>query len=438
MRDDRESRDEPASQCSAQPTITRHGDDPNAPGAEMSETRLATGVSAIYFMYLAGVGLAVTFWPFHLQALGFSGAMIGRIFMVRTGMNIVAQPAIARLGDVTGRPLTIIRIALVWGAIAPLGMLVFSNWWLVAASVWIGGLMTSSLVPLLDSTIVTRLPHRPYGSIRMWGSLGYGLIVCGFGFATENVAHATAGRWSLYAWTTVMLLGAFVGLGLRDERAKPSLRRAESRSRRRFFKRGNGSTAKRKAWYSLPLLTLFALNTCHWFGVMSFNIYFGLHTEWRGFSPLVPALGILCAISAEAVVLRRARAVLIPNTAIRLLPLVYAVTALRWLLTAIVPTAEWLILIQLLHGVTFGLWMSAMITVIGRFVAPEHRSAAQGLMGGIVFGVGGMAGSVTSGYLFDAGGGSLIFYGCAAVECVTLALFLGWWCFSGREHFARE
>jgi MFS family permease len=79
-----------------------------------------------------------------------------------------------------------------------------------------------------------------------------------------------------------------------------------------------------------------------------------------------------------------------------------------------------------------------MITVIGQFVPPERRSAAQGLLGGIVFGVGGMAGSAVSGYLFDAGGGSLVFYGCAAAEAIALVLFAIWWFATGRSHFRRE
>lgn len=406
--------------------------------SEKEESGLAKRVSAIYFAYLAGVGLAVTFWPFHLQALGFSGAMIGRIFMVRTGMNIFSQPLITRLADATGKPLGIIRVALFWGAVAPLGMLYFENWWLVAACVWIGGLMTSSLVPLLDSTIVTRLPRHPYGNIRMWGSLGYGLVVCSFGFSMRNLDHASAGEWSIYAWTTVMLIGAIVGLTIKDPKQKPSNQTppaAPATSNDADTQKPAGKPAPR--WYSVPFVTLLALNAFHWFGVISFNIFFGLHTEWRGFSPLVPAIGVMIAIAAEALVLRKARRVLDPHSAIRALPLIYVVTGVRWILTATVTSPALLIGVQLLHGISFGLWMGAMMTVIGRFVSPERRSAAQGLMGGIVFGVGGMAGSATSGFLFDLGGGTLVFYGCAASEVAAVLLFALWWYTAGRSHFER-
>lgn len=407
--------------------------------SEAEESGLAKRVSAIYFAYLAGVGLAVTFWPFHLQALGFSGAMIGRIFMVRTGMNIFSQPAITRLADATGKPLGIVRVALFWGAVAPLGMLYFENWWLVAACVWIGGLMTSSLVPLLDATIVTRLPRHPYGNIRMWGSLGYGLIVCSFGFSMRNLDHASAGRWSIYAWTVVMLIGALIGLTLKDPKRKSTASKTIPTTTNTTSSPGGESSSGASATgrYSPAFLALLGLNAFHWFGVISFNIFFGLHTEWRGFSPLVPALGVMFAIAAEALVLRKARRVLDPHSAIRALPFIYLVTGVRWILTATVTSPAVLIAVQLLHGVSFGLWMGAMITVIGRFVSPERRSAAQGLMGGIVFGVGGMAGSATSGYLFDLGGGTLVFYGCVASEVVALLLFALWWHFTGRTHFER-
>lgn len=396
---------------------------PSVDHRKVEEPGFANGISAVYFFYLAGVGLAVTFWPFHMQALGFTGAQIGRLFMVRTGLNIVAQPAITRIADAVGRPIAIIRVALLWGAIVPCGMLLFDDWWMIAACMWGTGILTSSLVPLLDASIVTRLPNRSYGSVRLWGSLGYGMVVCGFGLFMRNVEHATAGKMSIFAWLAVMLIASAFGARLSD---RPTPSREERKQQSQV------------QWVSGGLIAFFVLNLFHWYGMFSFNIFYGLHTEELGFSPFLPALGVLVAIVAEAIALRIGKRVLRPSFAAAMLPVVYALTGVRWALTAWAVEGPLLVAAQALQFFGYGIWIACMMTVIGALVPDVRRNAAQGLMGSIVLGCGGMLGALVSGYFMDIGAGRLVFAACAVADVIALALFAAWWVACGRDAMARQ
>ncbi|MEM1348528.1 MAG: MFS transporter, partial [Myxococcota bacterium] len=86
-----------------------------------------------------------------------------------------------------------------------------------------------------------------------------------------------------------------------------------------------------------------------------------------------------------------------------------------------VAQAWWqLVALQALHGVTFGVFLAAVIAILGRIVPSELRATGQALMYVMVFTVGSIAGNATSGVVYDVHGPVALYQGAGIVEGVAL------------------
>lgn len=382
-------------------------------GIEDPQKRAELQLSAAYGLYLAGLALAVTYWPLYFEAMGLAGAQIGLLFSVRTALNIVAQPVMSGIADATGRPIFMLRAAFLWGAVMP-GMMLFADrFWMFAAAMWMSGLLTGAIAPLLDAAIVRRVGASRFGDVRLWGSVGYGVMVLGYGVAMQSQPKGTTGYGAIIGWVVFLLAGAGVAFWIS--------RRDEVEALKKPKPKPTGS------WVRAPLVVLLLINALHWWGITAFNVYISLHASAKGFGTAIIGMTVATAIVGEVLAFAFARRLVAPHLAHWLLPVVYLSGALRWWITAAAPSGPVLIAAQLIHFLSFGLWTASLIHLIGRFVSDDRRAAAQGLMGGLTLGVGGMVGNAVSGALLDIGGGALVFRVAAGADIVACLLLIITW-----------
>ena len=376
---------------------------------------------AAYALYLAGLALAVTWWPLHFQSLGLTGAQIGMIFSLRVAISTVTQPIVTSWTDRLGRPLLMLRVTFLWGMFWP-GLLLFTRdvrW--IGLALCMSGLMTSSLTPLLDSSIVQRVGARRFGEIRMWGSVGYGLTVSLYGLVMMAQPDAVTGYGAVVGWTLFLAAGALVvfTVSRREE--------VEALSRPRVVERGS--------WVTWPLLVLLGINALHWGSIQAFNLFISLHVNGLGYGSLVIGLTAGMAIVGEVAGFVWASRLVVPERAHRILPWVYLTGALRWIITAFAPNPVVLIGVQLVHFLGYGLWMSSLVQMISRFVPESRRTSAQGLLAALTLGVGGMCAHFISGQVYDLHGGTMVFLVAALAElAAAVATLLTWrvWAASAR------
>jgi PPP family 3-phenylpropionic acid transporter len=128
------------------------------------------------------------------------------------------------------------------------------------------------------------------------------------------------------------------------------------------------------------------------------------------------AVGVI----AEIVLLRYAKSLFGHLSSRFVMVLCLAAAVLQYGATALVESAFWLYPIMLLHGMTFGIAYYTCVLWLGENVEPQLRTRAQALFQTVGFGVGGLLSSVAAGYLFEVGGGALMFGTSAIVNCVTI------------------
>lgn len=381
--------------------------------ASSSAKTHAWQLAAAYALYLAGLSLAVTYWPLYFEAMGLAGAQIGLLFSVRTALNIVAQPVMSGIADAIGRPILMLRLAFVWGAAMPAMLLFADRFWLFALAMWMSGLMTGAIAPLLDSSIVRRVGAARFGEVRLWGSAGYGVMVLTYGLVMANKPAGVTGYGAIVGWVILLSLGAAVAMTMSRQEEVAAL--------------ATPKPPVSRGWVTPPLVLLLVINALHWWGITAFNVYISLHASSKGYGTDVIGFTVATAIVGEVAAFALARRMVPSHAAHWMFPLVFLTGAVRWIVTAWAPSAGALVAIQLLHFLSFGVWTAALIHMIGRFVPDNRRAAAQGLMGGLTLGVGGMVGNFVSGAMLDVGGGTLVFLVAALADLVACFLVLMTW-----------
>jgi MFS transporter, PPP family, 3-phenylpropionic acid transporter len=144
-----------------------------------------------YFAFMGGWGFILPFMNLFYVSLGFSGKQIGFISSISAIVGMVVSPV--WVSEVKRRPQArrILQIALVLGALGYYIIGLQNYFPFILLVVFLHSLAASGILPLADSmaVIVAQESGNGYGSVRVWGSLGWiicllssGRLVAQFGF----------------------------------------------------------------------------------------------------------------------------------------------------------------------------------------------------------------------------------------------------------------
>jgi PPP family 3-phenylpropionic acid transporter len=171
------------------------------------------------------------------------------------------------------------------------------------------------------------------------------------------------------------------------------------------------------------ILLLFALCLIHWASCAPYHLLFGVLVRDHGLPSSVTGAGLALGVLAEIAALWAFPALLRRFDLAALLAAACAGTAVRWWLVSRAEGAAALIVLQLFHAVTFGLWWACAVEAMGRLVPVGLRATGQALFSALVFGAGNAAGYGLSGAGYQLlGGARPLFALAAAVELCSLPL----------------
>lgn len=139
----------------------------------------ARELSAGYFWYFAAIGTFSPFSALYYRELGFSGIEVGLLTSLPAAGVALFGPLWGATADTLGIHRSLLRGALSVGAIAALAASQVEGFLALFALIAILALALVPVAPLLDSygmTIHDRF-GTSYGSLRVWGSVGYMVLV---------------------------------------------------------------------------------------------------------------------------------------------------------------------------------------------------------------------------------------------------------------------
>jgi PPP family 3-phenylpropionic acid transporter len=364
----------------------------------------------LYFLYYGAVGSLLPYFAPYLRGLGFSGTEIGTVQMLGPLVAPVAALGWAGIADRTGAPERALRhatlVALAAAALLPLARTPL----LVGAVVLAQALGDRAIVPLLDSLTlahVRAVAGASYARIRLGGSLGFAALALLMGAALA-LRGDRPGDPSL----PLTVLGLFAGLAL-TARGLPHAPPPEGPR--------PGLREVRTLLGDRALLALLLACALHWLACAPFHLFFGLLVRDRGLPSAVTGLGMGAGVAAEVAVL-----LWFPRLEGRfrlrsLLAVAFAGSSLRWLLLSRAEGAAAVIALQLLHGLTFGLFWGSAVAALGRVVPPRLRSTGQALFSAVVFGGGNALGYQLAGLAYDHyGAAAPLFWWAGLIEVLPL------------------
>jgi PPP family 3-phenylpropionic acid transporter len=364
----------------------------------------------IYFLYYGAVGTTLPYFAPYLRDLGFSGSAIGTVQMLSPLVAPAAALGWAALADRTGAPERMLRLATTVSLAAAVFLPAARTPLAVGAVLLFQSVGDRAVVPLLDSITmahVRRSPGQAYSRIRLGGSLGFTVLALLGGGLLAWRGDRPADP--LVPWLILSLVAGYA-LAVRG------LPHAEPPGGER-----PGWLAVRSLLGDRRLLLLLVGGALHWLACAPFHLFFGLLVRDRALPSVVTGLGMGTGVMAEMAVL-----LAFPWLASRwslkgLFAAAFAGSALRWLALWQAESAAAVIALQLLHGLTFGLFWSCSVESMARLVPAPLRATGQALFTAVVFGAGNAAGYQLAGLALDHYGRSPpLFAWAAAVELLPL------------------
>lgn len=367
-------------------------------------------LSGFYLFYFALLGATAPFLPLYFDYLGFNSERIGELLAVSMLMRCFSPNLWGWLGDRTGKRLAIAR----FGAVCTLGsisLLFFGQsyaWLLLIMALY--AFFWHAVLPQFEVITLAHLHGQTerYSQIRLWGSVGFILLVVGLGKLFEQVSIA------VYPW---VLLGIIVGIALSSfcvPNAQPRIdtdRPAAGGFLQQLRTPG--------------VIAFFAAVALMQLSHGPYYTFFTLYAESLGYSRGEIGLYWAVGVVAEIAVFLLMNRLLQHVTLRQVLIASFMLAALRWLLLGFLADS-WLLLLvaQLLHAATFGSFHAAAVLVVQRSFGASQQGQGQALYASLA-GVGAAIGALYSGYSWGSLGATGT-YVIASLVALLGALLLLW------------
>ena len=361
-------------------------------------------LSGFYLIYFAGLGILVPYWGLYLKSLNFDARQIGELIAIIMATKIIAPYLWGWIADHTGKGMRIVRLAGILSFF--IFLLIFirqSFWWL--AFVMMGfSFFWNAALPQFEATTMNHLgkQEHDYSRIRVWGSLGFVAAVVLMGVILESQPVSLV---------PVMLLVLF-GLLMLSSFLVP-----ESSSPAHHREQGSILKVVKQPQVIALLLVCFLVQLSHGPYYTFYTIYLEDHGYIRSMIGWLWALGVIAEVIVFLYIHRW-----LPKYGHRLLLMIaLALTTLRWLMIAYaVEYPSVIILAQLLHAASFGIFHAVAISLFHRTFIGKHQGRGQALYASVSFGAGGAAGSLLSGLSWDTLGSTTTFIFAAAAVFLSL------------------
>lgn len=350
-------------------------------------------LSGFYFFYFASLGAMLPYWSVYLFSLGFDAKSIGELVAILMVTKIISPNIWGWIADHTGKRMAIVRFGSVSAIVAFAGILFVTSYWWIAAVMLVYSFFWNATLPQFEATTFSHLGKKvnKYSSIRLWGSVGFILAVWLLGVSIEQWTVGIVPYSLIVLFIIIWLMSLIV-----PESAAGHLALDHEPLR---------VILKRPAVTGL-LLSCFLMQASHG----AYYVFFTPYMTDHGYT--MASIGSLWAlgVAAEVVVFMFMNRLFHKYNFRFLLLFSLFIAVLRWsLLSVYVEQLFVVVIIQLMHAATFGIYHAAAIHLIHIYFPGRHQGKGQALYSSISFGAGGALGSYVSGVSWDSLGSNVTF-----------------------------
>jgi len=344
-------------------------------------------LSGFYLFYFASLGILVPYWPLYLESLNFGPREIGELMAVVMATKIIAPNIWGWIADHTGQRMLIVRSGSLLACLFFAGVFWSSSYLWMALVMAVFSFFWNATLPQFEATTFNYLhdeTHR-YSSVRLWGSIGFVVAALVIGYLLESSAASIVPIAMLVMFVLIWLTSLIV-----PERSAGHLPLDENSIL---------TVIKRPEVASL-IVVVFLMQLSHGPYYTFYSIYLEEHGYSKSVIGILWALGVIAEVGVFLVMHR-----LIPRFGLRsMLMFSLFIASLRWLLLgSFVESFSMMLLIQLGHAATFGIFHAVAIQYFHHYFRGRHQGRGQALYSSMSFGAGGAIGALMSGYTWELG-----------------------------------
>ncbi len=374
-----------------------------------------------YFVTGLAGGVLLPYLSIIFKDDGFNSTQIGVIMAAGTLISVLVQPVFGYIVD----RFQVIRLTLVLSSLIPGAVaIVFQiHWlWLVVLANLIFNLFSTPQTPIADSYAINsvRKMKQSYGSIRLFGSLGWA-IAAYFGGLYVGLLPVES-LWVPYLVLSLLSAAAAMTFSAGNLDIELDEKSANNTNASIELHAGPGTRGllhNHIFWIFLAGGFL-ASQT-----LTAFNTYFAITFQNMGGSLKLAGVAFFLASSANVPSMLLSTRVIQKVGRENVLVLASVAYIVRWGVQAWVHIPIVAILIQVLHGVSFGFYYVAAVDFVSKSASRELQATAQAIFGVVCSGVAGIVGNLLNGYLLSTGGPDLMFGACAfSALLATICFFV--------------
>ncbi len=367
-------------------------------------------LSNFYFFYFATLGSFLPYWNLFLKYQHFNAAQIGELSALLMATKIISPNLWGAIADRTGKRLKIIR----WAAFFT--TLLFSGFFFKSGFIWFMAItfgysfFWNASLPQFEAATLFHLQKEPYrySQIRLWGSVGFIIAVLGVGRFLDHHSISNLPLIVIVLFASIWLAALCV------PEIKASASEKQAVSVFQILKQ-----PEIVAFFAVYLL----LQAAHG----PYYVFYSIHLKQLHYSSsLIGELWAL-GVMAEILLFIYMKKLLGAFSLRRILLSSVFFSIVRWLIIGFAADSlYWLAGAQLLHAATFGSAHVAAIHLIHQYFKQQHQGKGQALYASLSFGLGGMVGSLFSGYYWEELGARLV-YSVAAFSCLLAFIIAYFW-----------
>lgn len=352
-------------------------------------------LSGFYFFYFALIAVYVIFMPKVLHLIGYGYVELSVIMAASPLIRFLSPFLFVKYIQLT--PRIFLQAALLTVAAALAVYVTIDHFWALLFVAIVLGFGLSLILPFVEHVALEHIAQESYGKVRLFGSIGFVIVSLVLVRYIDNPYNAIH---FLVLVAVMIALFSYIVLKVTHTHYKEEEPRYQG-TVATFLK-------DRYLWISLFLMQL---------AFIPFYNFFFIHETAHGLSNSMTiylwSFGVLCEVLMfifQGPLFQR-------FTLINLLLFSTAMTVIRWSILYFFPeNIPLLALSQSFHAISFGLYHSVAIRYV--FTLYEDKKLAQQFFIGISYGLGGLIGTIISGFWYKYSAETIYLFA-AAVSLVA-------------------
>ena len=357
-----------------------------------------------FFAYYGYVGVFSPYASLYFADRGLSATQIGILMSLMQVMRIFGPNVWGWVADQSRRRVLVLRLTSVAAALTFCGMFVGQSFMFFFALMVTVNLFTSAQGPISEALMLSSmrgdLTH--YGRVRLWGSVGFIVLVTLSGYALD---------WQgieLMPWIALLMLVMVTSVTFSLHEEPATLHAQQPNSVRELLSRKS-------------VLSFFASTFLMIAAHSSLYVYYSLYLSDMGYSKSV--IGLMWSLGVIAEILFFFyQAPLFRRFGVRKLMLLsLAIAVVRFLMIGWgAQSLAVLLVAQVLHAATFGVHHSASVATLQRWFAGPLQARGQALYISISYGLGGTVGGLLLSACWDTFGARWVYVLAAIMSLLGL------------------